>query len=307
MTDTSTDPGLLDSNPVAMAAVTSTEITKWSDEKRKDFVGTFKNRVQAARFILELSWERVLDKAKNRKFISDKHVKMFCRSVGMSFHDLESGGRRRYNMTAGPLVGDRRREDLAAVAEERAEAVLAELPPLKDAVKLIDPDTAKKIVRRDELLKKGNELSEKLEEISVPIKMSEVPQTMTIKEFRALVKDHAKKREDLIKALNTIGEEGQELEDQINKALYAGLPGLSDAVIEVVKKHRERALALDEFARRVEEKILFGDSEAAMELLKHFENDEVQVNDELKTTFRAALEKLGVAKKLKGRAAKAGK
>jgi hypothetical protein len=104
-----------------------------------------------------------------------------------------------------------------------------------------------------------------------------------------------------------MGQTGIELDNQINKALYLGLPGLSDAVIKVVADHLERAVAFDQTTRRVTEKVLFGDSEAAMELLKGFERDEVTVSDNIKAEFSAAMLKLGIAAGKKTRQLKAKK
>jgi hypothetical protein len=50
---------------------------------------------------------------------------------------------------------------------------------------------------------------------------------------------------------------------------------------------------------------MFGDSKAALELLKGFEKDELDISDSIKSEFAGALEKLNVAaKKLKTKKAK---
>ena len=150
-------------------------------------------------------------------------------------------------------------------------------------------------------------MKQRLEEMAGSYSLADVDQKMTIGEFRKGVRDRDRKRAALSRQMNDMGQTGIELDNQINKALYLGLPGLSDAVIKVVADHLERAVAFDQTTRRVTEKVLFGDSEAAMELLKGFERDEVTVSDNIKAEFSAAMLKLGIAAGKKTRQLKAKK
>ena len=120
---------------------------------------------------------------------------------------------------------------------------------------------------------------------------------MTVAQFRALVKAADKKRRELVDKLHECGKEGSRLEAVVGKRLFKGLPGLAEAVCEVITQHLERSKALDATSRRVTEQVKFGDSEAALELLRHFESDEAEVSAKVKATFTDALEKLKLAVK----------
>jgi hypothetical protein len=146
--------------------------------------------------------------------------------------------------------------------------------------------------RIEELKAKGQKTLEQVEEASEPIVMSDINQDMTIKNFRAMVKAQDTRRRSLLNKLEEIGQEGSQLESTVNKRLYKGLPGLAEAVMNVVHQHLDRSKALDATARRVTEQVIFGDSEAALEMLKHFEQDEAQVSSSVKASFDEALAKL---------------
>lgn len=268
---------------------------RWSEEKRKEFAALFNDRSEAARYIFlktaHVMWERAID----RRFVSEFHTSKF--EIEFDFasfrKELTDGGWRRTEIPNS--IGGRAVSDLVKIAEERAENILAELPPLKAAVRVISKETAVKIDRRDQLLEKLRELKGKLEEMAGSFSLADVDQAMTIGDFRQSVKDRERKRRSLVQRMSEMGAEGTELDKQINTALYKGLPGLSDAVVKVVKDHIERAHAINATARRVTEKVLFGDSAAALELLKGFERDEVSVSDNIRAEFAAAMLKLGVA------------
>ena len=121
-----------------------------------------------------------------------------------------------------------------------------------------------------------------------------------------MVKNTEKKRTGLITKINELTEEGLELDSDINKALYSGLPGLSDAVLAAICSMMERAKALSQMGRRVGEQVMFGNSEAALELLRRFESDEVKLSDDVKMELGQAMDKLKLAvatnkKKLKAK------
>lgn len=271
-------------------------IQAWSDMRKKEFVGTFEQRTQSAKWILARTAEIIINRAENRKFISRKHTSPLQSNAKLNanqYRDREETTR--YGNRYTDYVyksGGRALEDLEEIASDRAETILRELPPLKDAVRIISPETAQMIERRDEIVIEGQELQKKLEPLSSSIDMDELPETTTIKEFKRLVKERDDKRKVIFKKLNELGEEGQELEDKINKKLYAGLPGLTEAVIKTVTDHLERITAFDTMNRRVSEKVMFGDSDAAMSILTTFEKDEVEVSDNIKSEFANAMTKL---------------
>jgi len=184
-------------------------------------------------------------------------------------------------------------EEILHLADQRAKTLLAELPPLKQAVRVIDAETAKKIEKIERLKAKAEGLQEELEQLPAQIDMADDEyQDMKVSEFRAEVQKLFDTRNKLVKDMNKAGTEAHDLEIAVSKALYKGLPGLSDAVIDVIKVHLERKTALDQMQRRVTEQVKFGDSEAATDLLAQFEKDEVAVSDELKTKLNAAMASL---------------
>lgn len=83
------------------------------------------------------------------------------------------------------------------------------------------------------------------------------------------------------------------------------MPGLAEAVVDVIQQHLDRSKALDAMSRRVEEQVRFGDSDAALELLRHFEADESRISDNVKASFDDALKKLKLSVKGKKPAAPA--
>lgn len=277
-------------------AISGTEqMAEWSDEKKADFVKTFEKRSAASRLILEMTAEAILNQASSRKFISAKHVNQVNSSNtvgrGCHYYDAEKETGRTY-------------QDLHKIAEEQAKAVLTGLPPLKKAVQIIDPDTAKKIDQRDKLIAKGKKLRDELVELAEPIEMAELDQNMTVGEFRKMVKDRERRQKRIVDTLEEIAKEGNALENAINKALYSGLPGLSDAVVKAVNDCYERSNALDATTRRVAEQVKFGDSNAAMSILRRFEEDEAEVSTEIKAEFQGALKKLKLAATRKRKTAK---
>ena len=290
MTTPSTGDYMLEGNPLATLQNADTLAT-WSDEKKKQYLDVFEDRLLAARYILKKTAEYIQRKAVDRKFISYKHTR-----------DLD-----RLHGSVDISKCSRSKEDLRAIADERASLILKELPTLKKAVQWIDPETSKMIERKDKLLVKANELREKLDEVCQTIDMADLDQKMSIGAFRKLVADREKERKALLRKLEDVGEEGTKLEDTIAKKLYAGLPGLSDAVVQTIKDHWERFTALDQMGRRVGEQVMFGDSESAMEILRKFEADEVTISDDLKSRIKDAVATLKASAKGGGKKAIAGK
>jgi hypothetical protein len=292
--------GIMDGSTSEMLARvnTSDQIHTWSDEKKRDFVKTFDDRARVARYILIKTGHFILENAKRRQFIGVRQFEE-ARGQASGYENLYDEGSRYYNTAK---IGGRPATDIGSIAEERANLVIKELPPLKRAVEVIDKDTAEKIERRDKILAELRKCKARLEEpeLAGPIVMAELDQEMTIGEFRQLVKDRSKKRKRVFEKMGELAGEGNELEEIINKKLYKGLPGLSEAVIAVAQQHFDRAVALDEMDRRIGERVMFGDSEAALEMLKGFEKDEQSIPNEIKAEFRSALEKLKVSKKQLG-------
>lgn len=270
-------------------------IATWSDHRRDDFCATFADRVRVSRYILESVAECVRDEALRRRFIGEKNLKSIKATASHVSHLCDP----RQNVErwhGDPLdrskCAGRPIEQLREIAAERAKAILDNLPTLSTAVQIINPELAKKIDRRDALTKKGQELTDQLLEASESIVMSELDQAMTVGAFLEMVRQRDKLRAKIHTELQEVSEEGRSLEIAIAKALYSGLPGLSDAVIKVINDHYARSTALDEITRRVTEQVKFGNSPEALEMLRRFEGDEVSVPDSIKEQFKAALEAL---------------
>jgi len=294
-----------ESNAALMKQASSGEIAMWTDEKKKEFVETFNARAKAGRWILQRTADLILKTALRRQFISEKHTRKLGRNrylQEMRYHASD------YELSDGncSTIGGRPIGDLDAIAQERAELVLKELPPLKKVVSIIDAETAKRIERKEKIVEQLRKLKERLEEedLSGPIRMADVDPKTTVGDFMKMVEQRAKTRKGIFRKMDELAIEGNRLNVLIDKVLYKGLPGLSDAVISVVQQHLDRATALDEMGRRVGERVMFGDSEAALEMLKSFEKDEQTVPDEVRAEFQKALEKLRVSKKQLGKGKK---
>lgn len=289
-------------DPTTMLATLHADhgLQTWSDDKKRDFARTFDSRVLEARYILTATAEKVQDIAERRKFISARHIKQIDRSLPFQRHVATPNMRRPSDWQTDEastaqremLARCRTIAELDQIAEQRAASIIKALPPLNKAVQLIDKDTAAMIVQRDKLQAEAQTLADELDETPTRIAMSEVDQTMTVAAFRQMITDAKSVRDAKIKRLRELAEKGVELEQAISKALFAGLPGLSDAVTETIVAHFERAMALVEIGRRVTEQVLFGDSAAAMKILSTFEHDEVKVNDEMTTKVANAMAKL---------------
>lgn len=297
---------LLESNTSELVlAVSSAEIATWSEDKKTQFVGTFKDRVSVARYILESTAMHIGQTALRRQFIGERHLRKIFESgsLDLSRFTKLSLDYRSYHQPQ-PLIGGRTLSDLTELAVQRAETVLNSLPPMQKALAIIDPETAKMMDRIAALKAQGVALVDQVEEASQPILAAEQDQNMTLGAFRDMVKARDKHRKALIEKLNEVGKKGSELEVIVTRKLFKGLPGLCDAVVDVMQVHMDRSKALDTMSRRVEEQVKFGDSDAALDLLRHFEKDEVEVSASVKSSFDAALEKLKVAVR-KGRVTKA--
>ena len=271
------------------------EITLWSEDKKKEFADTFKARATAARYILYKTAARILENAARKHFIGANYANEVKLPSGYyAYNDMYDAGHSYHS--SNRKVGGRSDSDLNEIAKERADLILAELPPVRKAVMVMHPLTAKQMEEKDVILKKLKKLKAEVEELAGPIKMATVDQKMTVGDFRKFVKSRHRQRQRIFEKMDELGAEGNVLEDSINRALFKGLPGLREAVISVAQQHAERAAALDTMTRRVQERIIFGDSEAAMEMLKGFEKDEVTVSSAIKEEFRSAMEKLKLAK-----------
>ena len=277
----------------------SSDIRAWDDSKKKDFVKVFQTRARVTSYLLLRTAAEILGRAEARHFISAKHLG----EKELAWYTPNDDRRMRIlfddpsRWSTPAFVGGRDTTELDKLALERAEAILNELPSARAAAAVIMPDIARKMDRRDVLLSEGRKLQAEVVALSQPICLTEQEDSMTIGAFKKLVEKKTDERDALLKKLSKIGVEGCTLESAIDKALYDGFPGLSEAVIRVASQHNERVTMLDQMCRRVEEKVLFGDSLAAMEILQRFEKDEASISEEVQSEFKKALTALNLAGK----------
>lgn len=274
------------SSLVLQLSAAQTGITHWSEDKRKDFVEVFKDRARCSVYILLTATEKIIDAARERYFISGR--------VSNDLHAKLCNDSLRYHNNYHYNKLSRSENELRAVAVEQAATFISQLPSKMATWEVLAPDVADKMRQSDALEKKLTKLGEELEDLPTEIRMADVDQTMTVGDFRKHVNAVKDQRNSLIKKMNHVTHEGNELRRQVDKALYDGNPELTKAVRALVHENVEKAKGLLEMTRRVEEKILFGDSTHALELLKTFEKDEVKIDEKVKASFTAVLDKLGL-------------
>ena len=277
----------IESDAAALVKSGTDNMTKWSDEKRKDFCVTFEARSRASAYILFETADKLIETAVRRQFVGEK-ASQKLKAAFPNRKVARDGGN-----YCGP-VGGREVEELDAIAEKRAEEIFQNLPPLKAAVSLIKPAVAKKLDELDTLKAVVKKLADELDQpkYNDSIRLSQVDQKMTIADFRKMVKDRQKARHKLVERLNEKAQAACELEDEIARELFAGIPEVQDAILDVAKRHYERGLGMSSLNRRVEEYVKFGDSEAATEMVRQFERDEQATSPAIKAEFDKALEKL---------------
>jgi len=288
---------MLEQTPSAMLAkISEGTMASWDDDKKKDFVDLFERRSKTAQYILKQTALIIISKAHNRHFIGQRvHDELSEKAHTHGLYDV------RGNYNNPQEVGGRTLSELDSIAEERAQLILEELPPIQKAVAIIDPDTAKMMKDREKIIRDLRSLKDELFTVPTTVSMREVDQSMTIGAFLEHIEELEDKRTKIVRKMQKAGSKGQELDSVINKRLYNGLPGLSEAVAKVATQYIERATGLNATTRRVEERVKFGDDEGAVELLKGFEKDEVTISSSVKAEFASALEKLSLlgAKKKK--------
>lgn len=285
-------------------------MSSWDTPRRLAFVQTLQERgnVHAALAMLEV--ECLLRIAESRHFISDKHTNLISEKTAKQHFRLDNwqsllnyrGGTRDQYGFAQPSSEfcGRSKDELQQIAEDNAKAIAKNLPKLADAVRVIDAETADKIDKARALRAQLDTHEATLKELVRPLILTEYaklnPKT-TLTEFVAMVEDRANKAKVLTEKMNELGKQGRELQTQIDKALYEGLPGLSEAVVELAVEKIKAVSALPQMMRRVSETVQFGDSAQATSMLATFEKDELKLDDSIKDKFKLAMDKLREAAK----------
>lgn len=273
---------------------------KWSDERRMKFSETFKARSQVTQYLLLQTAESFLGRAKDKYFIGRTRI---IKEFGSEYPHFFSPRSNRFYFDQNHNLGGRAVRDLDEIARQRARALIDQMPSTYAAVKIIDAATARKMDKKKVLLQQAKELRDQLIEVAVPIRTKD-HEDKTLRELMDFVQGKRDEAEAIAKKIQKIAEEGFKLEEDIAKALYEGLPGLSDAVVNVIRQHIDKADGMDGVSRRIEEQVLYGDSQAALDILRSFEKDETEVAQNLQAEFTAGLEKLKLSKKQLREAAK---
>jgi hypothetical protein len=294
--DNSTNPFSL------MVGDSAAAMALWTDDKKKDYVSLFKQRANASMYILRHTARELAHRAKEKQFLGiPRYNKLVEDCASFAGEDAIASNRHGYhhNETADlwRKTYDRSQADMDAIVQERVVS-----PSLNAAMLILDPETHAKMLRRDEIREKGQELTDKFAEVSVDVRLSDMDQTMTIGGFRAYMKDLEGKRKAMLDQLEEIGKEGQDLERHINKALFKGLPGIGEEIESVVKELYQQSKDMGSTSRSVENTVLYGDCEAALAILESFKSDEKKVSTAIGLRFQNGLELLKL--KLAGKKSK---
>ncbi len=304
-TDTNTTDATaeLDSptDALSLLARDSTTMASWSDEKKKDYVTLFKKRANASRYILRNTARIIASTTKEKQFLGVPRYNALVEECNNFQGDevIESRPHHdRNNHEQWATAFDRTRSDLDGMAQDRASALIKQLPSMNAAMQILDMETFEKMQRRDTLREQGQNLVDEFQELSVDIKLSELDQNMTIGQLLASQKELEAKRAAILKQLDEISTEGQRLEREINKALFKGMPGIGDEIAAVVKELYQQSRDLGVTTRDIENTVLYGDCREALHILESFKTDERKVTSAVGQRFQASLEalKLRVAK-----------
>jgi hypothetical protein len=278
----------------------------WDTPRRLAFVQTLQDRgnVHAALAMMEV--EILLDIAEGRHFISQKHREEISSKTAKSHFRIDNWesllgyGTYQYGNRNDNTYCGRSRDELKQIAEESAKAIAKNLPKLADAVRVIDVATADKIDEARALRTELDGHEATLKDLTAPLVLTEYAKQhpkATVTDFVQLVEGRANAAKTLVETMNKLGQKGRELQQLIDKALYEGLPGLSEAVVELAVEKIKSVSAMPQMMRRVSETVQFGDSAQATTMLSTFEKDELKLDGSIKEKFKEAMDKLRNAAK----------
>ncbi len=257
----------------------------WTDEKRKEYSKLFGDRSEVAQYILVATAAKIWAKASRIGYVSGKHNRSLVSKANSSLVSAE-WATVQFNMRLPH--GDRKQEDLLKIADDRADEILRDLPPIRKAMSVISPELAAIAERIDAIEAEGTRITERLEELTEPIVARTYDRKMPLGDFLDMIDKRESDRLAALVRLKKITEEGGQLKTSLAKGLYAGVPGLTEAVVDVVAQHVQRSTALSEVTRRVDERVRFGDCPEAIQLLSQFEKDEAAIPTDLKKKITAA-------------------
>lgn len=279
---------------MSLITTSADSMVHWSDAKKSEFSKLFDARARASAYICVKTAAYILDSARNRHMVN--RSKSMPSETGDFIRTLvDAKNHISYEFT----VGGRTTSDLDEVAKKAAQVAIRKLPSVTKALEIIAPSVLRAINSRDEIFATMEKEVAKLDTIPHHINLSDPEfQDLTVRQFRAECIKLVKRRDVIAKNIDSLNDKFTDLDKEISRALFKGIPGISEAVEDLVKYYQDRAKSLINLSRRAEEKVKFGDSAAASSMLEQFEKDEQTVNDSVKKDFDTALEKLKlIAKK----------
>lgn len=152
---------------IAKDQVNTSDMQAWSDEKKDAFCQTFEAQSYDARQILVMVADSIVSLATARYFIPQNPV----------FRDRLQADRVKVERF-GPST--RSPDELSRVAQQQAKAILDNLPSSRDAVAVIDIETAKKMDRKEKIEEQLTVLLEEYSnlDLDMEIDIDDVPQDL---------------------------------------------------------------------------------------------------------------------------------
>lgn len=287
-----------------LSVITSTDTTDpmklWSEKRRDDFCETFEQKTNFAILILKATVSGLFNEARERHFIN-MSISLPSRTSVDDIPNVDLKWKRDkleqchvyLAYSNSKLLGTRDSAELNEIVAIRLGNLLAELPASLSTIRIIKPETAKKM----ELLKKVNDklliLNKELTELSKDIEISDyLGQGLTIDDFVAKMRSIETKKLKVAQRASAISVKYSGLNKEINKDLYGGIPELEKATIKIIEDLFDQIAVLIKLRRNVVESVKFGDSEAAMAILKQFEQDEIELGPAIEAGFKAVMSKL---------------
>lgn len=281
-----TDETSLDS---LVKLVENDSIVNWPDDKKNDFITLLKKRGSVSGYLLTSIAKRIYQEAISRKFIKENKKEFHC----SKYFDSDKTWCRLNN-----TVGGRNLQDLEEIIKEKSDNILAELPTMKFAIQILKPnlvgsyDQIEKLTKEiNKIIKENNKIKEDISDIE------NFDETKTMKEYKEYVKTQMELYNEGVLKANSKSLERITYKNKVDKALIKGFPEIAESIEEIVEKLLEQATTVNIFLRRIEEKVKFGDSALALDLLKNFEKDEKETSSELKDTLKSIKQKLKLYEK----------
>ena len=278
---------------LTIATSNAGEMTLWTEDKKKEYVALFTERAADSRYIMQKTASLILSRAYKRKFVGNKMVQDLNQKYWAG-EGWNGCGDVKY-------TGKRDRATLTEIAQTRADELIKQLPSMKKAMAILDPDTAKDMEDIVPLQTEYEEVSAEVSARPTQVTLDDWPETATRLEIQTDIREQEQRNKALLEKQNELAALIHKLQLRIDKVLINGIPGIRDEIKKAVVQLVEQSHGIDNLSRRVEEQVLFGESDTALEMLRHFQKDEAHVSEDITLKFNAGLEKLKLiqAKKAK--------